>query len=197
MGYVFLGEIIIFIILAFILGGRAGKGLSIKTALKCIEEQKRREKELECSYFNDTDDNDNLTLEDLETLLSDEKSDEESEHEDGDFDLDSDWEEDDNDFLVASNSSSAASDLSCLKLGQEYCFGTKTISVSRRNGYTEYPIAGIRFRGLSLTDIGRFEGYARAETDNEYDDYAVSVFREDYTRLGYIPLEIFSYIVIF
>lgn len=153
--------------------------------------KQQREKERECGYFYDSEE-DELTLEDLEALLSDEDSEIENE----DLDLDSDWEEDE-DFLAASNSRTE-SDLSCLKSGQEYYFGTKTISVSQRNGYTEYPIVGIRFRGLSLTDIGRFEGYARAEADNKYDDYAISVFREDHTNLGYIPagnIQLHSYIL--
>lgn len=146
---------------------------SFRTNVKFIQQ---REKERECGYFYDFDD-DELTLNDLEEFLADE-----------DFDLDSDWDDDEeeDDLLLASNSR-AESCLSCLKLGQEYYFGTKTISVSRRNGYTEYPIVGIRFRGLYLTDIGRFEGYAKAETNNKYDDYAISVFREDHTQLGYIP----------
>lgn len=59
--------------------------------------------------------------------------------------------------------------------------------VKSRSGYCQYPIRGMQFRALQLSDIGCFEGYAKAEKDNKYDEYAIAIFREDNKHIGYLP----------
>lgn len=45
------------------------------------------------------------------------------------------------------------------------------------------------YRDLSTADVGKFEGFAEAETDNEYDSYAVAIHSNNGIHLGYIPRE--------
>lgn len=49
-----------------------------------------------------------------------------------------------------------------------------------------YSIAGINFRQLDYTFIGPFEGTVRIEPDNQYDQYAVAIYRGR-KKVGYIP----------
>ena len=63
----------------------------------------------------------------------------------------------------------------------------KTISLYKRKGYVSRPLVGMKYRNLSTSDLGKFEGYAWAENDNEFDDYAVSIVSAKGTRIGYIP----------
>lgn len=56
------------------------------------------------------------------------------------------------------------------------------------NGYTYYELVGMKFRKLTRNDIGIFDGYAFAEDDNEYDEYAVGIYRTDNSKLlAYVP----------
>ena len=71
--------------------------------------------------------------------------------------------------------------------GQEYYRGYKTIGLTPRKGYGKFPIKGLYYRGLRDSDIGKFDGYAVAETDNKVDPFAVAIYREDDLHLGYIP----------
>ena len=61
------------------------------------------------------------------------------------------------------------------------------ISKSVDEQYEKFSIHGISFCNIKISDIGDFEGYAKAELDNKYDKYAVSIFRDDGKRLGYAP----------
>lgn len=38
-----------------------------------------------------------------------------------------------------------------------------------------------------MSAIGKFEGYAWAEDDNEHDKYAISIYGNDKGHVGYIP----------
>lgn len=53
--------------------------------------------------------------------------------------------------------------------GQEYYRGYKAIGLTPRKGYGKFPIKGLYYRGLRDSDIGKFDGYAVAETDNKVD----------------------------
>ena len=79
------------------------------------------------------------------------------------------------------------SDMKLLKGGQFYFCEGKMIGVSPRKGYSCFWIKGMRHRFLSLQNIGRFEGFANAEEDNEFDRYAIAIWREDFTHVGYLP----------
>lgn len=56
-----------------------------------------------------------------------------------------------------------------------------------RKGYSHYDLVGIKYRNLDTRDYNEFEGYALAETDNQYDQFAVSIWRCDGRHLGYVP----------
>lgn len=69
----------------------------------------------------------------------------------------------------------------------DYYIGQKVISLSARKGYQKFQIAGVYYRNLSVKLIGKFNGYAKAETDNEYDPYAIAIYNDSDTHLGYLP----------
>lgn len=70
---------------------------------------------------------------------------------------------------------------------QEYYIGNKCIGLSPRKGYQKYSIAGVCYRNLPITSIGKFNGYAFAETDNEHDPYAIAIYNDAHTHLGFLP----------
>ena len=74
-----------------------------------------------------------------------------------------------------------------IQAGQDFFISRNRIEVASRDGYERYEIKGMRFCSLQIYDIGFFEGYAKAESDNKYDEYAISIYREDYKRIGYLP----------
>jgi hypothetical protein len=166
--------IIIFIILAFIFGSRGEQGLSFRVAVKLIEEDKRRQKEKECQRLYEFE-----SYEDYDDFDSD--------YDDGSYDLEN-YTNPDYKFI----------DLSILQPGQDYYYGSKVISASRRNGYSQFPIKGLNYRDLSIKDIGRFEGYAKADLNNEHDAYAIAIYRENHLHLGYLPAgnnDLYNYII--
>lgn len=55
------------------------------------------------------------------------------------------------------------------------------------DGYENLELKGIYYRKLSNRDMGLFYGYAMAESDNQYDKYAVSVYNERGVLVGYAP----------
>lgn len=77
--------------------------------------------------------------------------------------------------------------LSLLEEGQDYYVGEKCIGLSARKGYSKIPMVGMMHRNLDRSDLGKFEGWAEAETDNEHDPYAIAIYREDYIHVGYLP----------
>jgi hypothetical protein len=78
-------------------------------------------------------------------------------------------------------------DLSNLTEEQEYYIGDKVISLYARKGYDKFPIAGVYYRNLPLSTVGKFNGYAIAEGYNEYDKYAISIYDDAGLHLGYLP----------
>ena len=51
----------------------------------------------------------------------------------------------------------------------------------------DYSISGINYRGLKMEDVGQFEGYAHAETNNKYDEYAVAIYQDNGLHVGFLP----------
>ena len=74
-----------------------------------------------------------------------------------------------------------------IQVGQDFFISRDGVDIAERDGYERYEIKGMRFCSLQLRDIGYFEGYAKAETDNKYDEFAISVYREDCKHIGYLP----------
>lgn len=48
-------------------------------------------------------------------------------------------------------------------------------------------IKGLSHRGITKKDIGVFYGYALAQTDNQYDKYAVAIYNENGKHIGFAP----------
>lgn len=105
---------------------------------------------------------------------------------DDDYYDDDDFDDDDS-YDSGDLNRADMTDKPLLQDGQEYFCGIKCIGCSKRKGYTTREIKGMGYRDLSLHDIGRFEGYAEAEVGNKYDPYAIAIYREDYTHVGYLP----------
>lgn len=63
----------------------------------------------------------------------------------------------------------------------------KTISLYKRKRYESRPLVGMKYRHLSMSDLGKFNGFAQAEDDNEFDDFAVAIYSNRGKHLGYIP----------
>jgi len=70
---------------------------------------------------------------------------------------------------------------------QKYYIGDKVIGLSPRKGYIKSGIAGVYYRNLPLTIIGKFNGYAIAETNNSHDDYAIAIYNDNAIHLGFMP----------
>ena len=71
----------------------------------------------------------------------------------------------------------------------EYYYDTyiKTISLYKRKDYESRSIVGMTYRYLSMSDLGKFNGFAQAEDDNEFDDFAAAIYNDRGKHLGYIP----------
>ena len=74
-------------------------------------------------------------------------------------------------------------------VSDEYYYDTyiKTISLDKRKDYEPRSIVGMTYRYLSMSDLGKFNGFAQAEDDNEFDDFAVAIYNDRGKHLGYIP----------
>lgn len=70
---------------------------------------------------------------------------------------------------------------------QQYYIGEKCIGLYPRKGYEKFPIAGAYYRNLPVTMVGKFNGYARSQSDNEYDKYAIAIYNDKGTHLGFLP----------
>lgn len=69
---------------------------------------------------------------------------------------------------------------------QKYYIGYKVIGLSARKGYIKTDIVGVYYRHLPLTMLGRFNGYAEAQHNNEYDLYAIAIYNDNGTHLGFL-----------
>ena len=67
-----------------------------------------------------------------------------------------------------------------------YRDGSLNISLSPRKGYTYFSLVGM-FYYLNENNFGKFNGYAVAETDNPYDNYAVAIYDESGHKIGHLP----------
>lgn len=79
-----------------------------------------------------------------------------------------------------------------------YYIGDKVIGLSPRKGYGKCGIVGVHFRNLPITQVGKFNGFALAETENKFDDYAIAIYNDAKVHLGYLPKnnkELHSYIL--
>ena len=74
-----------------------------------------------------------------------------------------------------------------LSESQRHYIGDKCISLYERKGYELSPIAGAYYQNLSISIVGKFNGYAVAETDNKYDPCAIAVYSNDRIHLGFLP----------
>lgn len=81
---------------------------------------------------------------------------------------------------------------------RRYFIAEKSIDLDVLKGYTHRPIVGTFYRpDITIFDTGWFNGYAKIEPDNQYDHFAVAIYRDDHKHLGYIPkddLGMFHYI---
>lgn len=68
-----------------------------------------------------------------------------------------------------------------------YYVGQKVISLSVRKGYTKFSITGAYYRNLSIDIVGKFNGYAIAQIDNEYDPHAIAIYNDAGMHLGFLP----------
>ena len=70
---------------------------------------------------------------------------------------------------------------------ESYYIGEKVISLYQRKGYEKFPIRGAHYRNLPIEMVGKFNGYAIAQRDNEYDPYAIAIYNDSGVHLGFIP----------
>lgn len=68
-----------------------------------------------------------------------------------------------------------------------YTSGYNNIWLEKRKGFTKYQMVGMYYRKLKKSDIGKFEGYAKAEKYNAHDPFAVSIYNNMGKHLGYLP----------
>ena len=79
-----------------------------------------------------------------------------------------------------------------LQDGQEYYVGLKTIGLTARAGYEKMDMVGMQYRAIDENDLGKFEGYAEAEENNPDDPYAIAIYREDHTHVGFLKRDNYS-----
>lgn len=73
-----------------------------------------------------------------------------------------------------------------LTAAQEYYTSWKTIGLTPRQGYKKLNMVGMNYRGIDASDLGKFEGYALAQTNNIHDPYAIAIHREDGVHVGFL-----------
>jgi len=70
---------------------------------------------------------------------------------------------------------------------QNYYIGEKCIGLTPRKGYIKIPIKGMYYRNISINEIGHFNGYSITETSNQYDPYAIAIYKDNGLHIGYVP----------
>lgn len=73
-----------------------------------------------------------------------------------------------------------------ISANQSYYASWKTIGLSPRQGYQKQKMVGMGHRSIGASELGKFEGYAMAQTDNMYDPYAIAIHREDSVHVGFL-----------
>lgn len=194
MGYVF---VIIGLIFCWIYGWAEGlffyallwgAGLFVLWLQSKIADQRAAEKATPDLPATDTEDADEELDEELESLL------EEDEEEGVEFEL---LLTDDEVEIVEAEQEAVRGHIAIprdqyldppypVQQKQAYYVGKKLIGLSPRKGYSRGWLVGMSYRGLLLTDIGKFEGYAEAQPNNPHDPHAIAIYREDHTHVGYL-----------
>jgi hypothetical protein len=55
-------------------------------------------------------------------------------------------------------------------------------------GYYRHDMVGMYYRGITPENFGVYEGYAIAQKNNQYDPYAIAIYRSwDNKHVGYLP----------
>lgn len=72
---------------------------------------------------------------------------------------------------------------------QQYYASWKNIGLTARRGYQKFTMVGMEHRCIGARALGKFEGYAVAQTDNPFDKYAIAIFREDAKHVGFLRRE--------
>lgn len=62
-----------------------------------------------------------------------------------------------------------------------------TIWLEKRKGFTKYQMVGMYYRGLKKSDMGKFEGCAKAKKYNLHDSFAVAIYNNVGKHVGYLP----------
>jgi hypothetical protein len=62
------------------------------------------------------------------------------------------------------------------------------VGVYKNRGVKSFEIRGAKYRNLRLSDTGHFIGFVQIE-ENPHDKYAVAVYKNTATKLGYTPKE--------
>lgn len=68
-----------------------------------------------------------------------------------------------------------------------YTRGYSNIWLEKRKGYEKFSIVGMYYRNLKPSNMGKFEGYAKAEKRNLHDPYAVAIYTDYGKHVGYLP----------
>lgn len=105
-----------------------------------------------------------------------------------DVDLFVDDEEDDEDDFVGLRGRNRHSPLPNFNSPNYNQFrdGGFNVSLSPRKGYGYFGLVGMYYN-LTENNYGRFNGYAVAEVDNVYDDYAIAIYEESGHKIGHLP----------
>lgn len=53
----------------------------------------------------------------------------------------------------------------------------------------KFNVMGLKYYNVSKSDVGRFSGYALAETDNAYDEFAVAFYKSNGKMIGHARRE--------
>lgn len=67
-----------------------------------------------------------------------------------------------------------------------YTSGYNNLWLSSKKGYTKFKMVGMHYRRLKRSDMGEFNGYAKAEINNSYDRYAVAIYNNSGNHVGYL-----------
>ena len=87
--------------------------------------------------------------------------------------------------------------IACISSSSEYGSSTGNINeyyskgyivwLETRKGFDKFSMVGMYYRNLKRRDIGKFEGYAKADKLNPYDLYAVAIYDDNNKHLGFLP----------
>jgi len=73
------------------------------------------------------------------------------------------------------------------KIDTYYTSGYNNLWLESRKGYSKFGMVGMYYRKLKRSNMGKFEGYAKAEKYNTHDPYAVAIYTSSGKHVGYLP----------